>query len=1189
LERSLKEAASELEARLGAGRERRFPLMGVKGAASAMMLRESVLRLGRPILAVTPLASEAETLAAEVGLFLDDAGEVDPQNRTIHLMRGWETAPMAQLSPSLDNQAAHFEALFAIRRLKKSLVITSAEALMTRTMPVERFERSVIKLTMGDRLDLEGLIEELSGIGYQRVPQTEELGDFSVRGGIIDIFSPAHSRPLRLEFDGDVLSSIRPFESGNQRSMDEILEATVVPTRFLPSIVLKDAKLRERVALRAAEIGLVRKEAAELTETLENGLLFPGVELLMPFVEERALETVFDYLPEDTLLWLIEPGRIRAQAERFVEQVEVEAARRQAKPSLYPLPETLYLGVDEFEHRVAKQPAVEVGSLVTIASPREGYAEPIEIKCEPSLKLASGGPDDPHKVVSFEPLAVELKEVRRGQSRALFVVEGPSQKARLRRHLEAYEIEVNTEATSFAQFLEWPDFRPTILEGEISTGAVLQRDGLYIYSEEDVFGEPRVRRRTRTASKGLLVSLDELSPGAHVVHIDHGIGLYRGLKHLKVAGTEGDFLNLEYVGNDTLYVPVERINLVQRYVGGDGAEPKLDKLGGGSWEKVKKRTREAVLEMASDLLEIYAAREVEQGHAFPHPGADYHDFAERFEFEETPDQLAAIDDVIRDMTRPKPMDRLLCGDAGFGKTEVALRAAMIAIADGRQVAMLVPTTVLAEQHWLTFRRRFKDYPVRVEMISRFRSVKENKAVIEDLKRGAVDIVVGTHRLLQRDVEFKRLGLLIIDEEHRFGVADKERVKKLRKLVDVLTMTGTPIPRTLHMAMLGIRDLSVIQTPPVDRQAIRTFVAHFDDGLLREVILRELNRGGQVFFVHNRVENIEYIARHLRAVVPEANLAVAHGQMPEHQLERVMRDFIENRANLLLCSAIIESGLDIPNANTMIINRADHLGLAQLYQLRGRVGRSRQKAYAYLLIPGEHIITRDAKRRIEVIRELVEVGGGFKLAIHDLELRGAGNLLGRQQSGQINAVGFELYTEMMEQAIQELRGQPRRPDFEPELQLGVPAYIPEAYEPDERERLMLYRRMARAESAQDLDDLRDEMRDRFGPVPSLVENLLAAMNIRRQMKSLMMMSAVLKGDELEVKFHPEAPIDVPRLQALVDANRQRMKLRPNGTMLIRVTNREYEELFADIDMTLQALAACEKLEASTNRTAGALVN
>jgi transcription-repair coupling factor (superfamily II helicase) len=1171
------------------GLERRFPLMGVKGAAGALILRESMLKLGRPILAITPLASEAEALASEAGLFLDDPAEADSPNQRVHLIRGWETAPMAQLSPSLDNQAAQFEALFAIRRMRAPLVIAPVAAVMTRTMPCERFERSVIKLTMGDRLDLEGLILELSGIGYQRVPQTEELGDFSVRGGIIDAYSPAHRRPLRLEFDGDVLSSIRPFESGNQRSLDEILEATIIPTRFIPAAALKNEKLRQRVALRAAEIGLVRKEAGELAETLETGLLFPGVELLMPLVEERPLETVFDYLPDDTILWIVEPGRVRAEAERFAAQIETEAAHRQAKPAFYPAPETLYLAAGEFEHQMASRKGVEVGSLVTIANPREGYAEPIEIKCEPSLKLAGGGPGDPQKVVTFEPLAAELKEVRRGQSRALFVVEGPSQMARLRRHLEAYDIEVNTEAKSFGAFLEWPDFRPAILEGEIAAGTVLQRDGLYVYSEEDIFGEPRVRRRTRPAAKGLLVSLEELSPSDYVVHIDHGIGVYRGLKHLKVAGTEGDFLNLEYLGNDTLYVPVERINLVQRYVGGDGTEPKLDKLGGGSWEKVKKRTREAVLEMASELLEIYAAREVETGHAFPHPGADYHEFAERFEFEETPDQLAAIDDVIRDMTRPKPMDRLLCGDAGFGKTEVALRAAAIAVMDGRQVAMLVPTTVLAEQHWLTFRARFKDYPVRVEMISRFRSAKENKAVIEDLKRGAVDIVIGTHRLLQRDVEFKRLGLLIIDEEHRFGVADKERIKRLRKLVDVLTMTGTPIPRTLHMAMLGIRDLSVIQTPPVDRQAIRTFVAHFDDGLLREAILRELNRGGQVFFVHNRVENIEYIARHLRAVVPEAKLVVAHGQMPERELERVMRDFIENRANLLVCSAIIESGLDIPNANTVIINRADHFGLAQLYQLRGRVGRSRQKAYAYLLIPGEHIITRDAKRRIEVIRELVEVGGGFKLAMHDLELRGAGNLLGRQQSGQITAVGFELYTEMMEQAIQELRGQPHRPDFEPELQLGVPAYIPEAYEPDERERLILYRRMARAESAQDLDEMRDEMRDRFGPVPSLVENLLKAMNVRRQMKSLMIMNAVLKNNELEFKFHPQAPIDGTLLRALIDANRTRMRLRPNGTVLVTVVNRDYEELFAEIEMTLQALTACEKLEASTGRASGELAN
>jgi len=535
------------------------------------------------------------------------------------------------------------------------------------------------------------------------------------------------------------------------------------------------------------------------------------------------------------------------------------------------------------------------------------------------------------------------------------------------------------------------------------------------------------------------------------------------------------------------------------------------------------------------------------------------------------------------------MDRLICGDAGFGKTEVALRAAMVAVADGYQVAMLVPTTVLAEQHAATFAARFRDYPVRIEMVSRFRSAKDNKAVLQQVREGKIDIVIGTHRLLQSDVEFKRLGLLIIDEEHRFGVADKERIKKFRKLVDVLTLTGTPIPRTLHMAMLGIRDLSVIQTPPVDRQAIQTYVAHFDDGLLREVILRELNRDGQVFFVHNRIENIDNLARHLRALLPEARVAVAHGQMDEHELEAVMHEFITKRVNVLVCTAIVESGLDIPNANTIIINRADHFGLAQLYQLRGRVGRSRQKAYAYLLIPGEHLITREAKRRVEVLRELVEVGGGFKLAMHDLELRGAGNLLGREQSGQIAAVGFELYTEMMEEAIRELKGEPGRPDFEPELQLGIPAYIPDAYVPDESERLVLYRRMARAQSLEDLDDLRDELRDRFGPVPTLVENLLAAMNVRRQMRELLILSATLRGEQLQLRLHSEAPMDLERLTALVNANRTRMRLAPNAQLSVRIEHRSYEDLFGEFEAILQALAACEKVDFSAPRGAGQLVN
>jgi transcription-repair coupling factor (superfamily II helicase) len=1193
LERSLKEASSELKARIENGDDRRFTIMGLKGAANALMLRETALTLDRPLVAITPLASEAEALAGELAFFLDQAADCDAALGRVHLLPAWETRPFAQLSPPSGVQAAQLAALFALRRTCAPLIVTSVEALTLRTIPRVVFDDSVIRIGLAERLDLDALVEALVAMGYQRVPQTEEPGDFSVRGGIVDIFSPLHHNPIRLELEEDLVTSVRHFDPAGQRSLGEVEEATVIRTRQVPAAALRDKRLVDRVAVRCAEIGMVRKEAGELIETLENGLLFPGVELITPYLYDEGLQSVFDYIPSNAIAWLIEPGRILGEAERMAERIATEAAAVQAKPAFYPSAEALYLRLDEFERALALLTAVEVGSLITATAPREGWAPPIEVKSQASLRLGSSELTGGHAVPSFEPLATELQEVRRGQGRALMVVEGANQAARLRRHLEAYDIDVNIECKSFAGLLEWPDFRPVIMEGEIAAGTVLQQDGLYVYSEEDLFGEPRARRRSRRVPKGALLNLDELRPDDFVVHLEHGIGKYRGLKHMKVADTEGDFLNLEYAGYDTMYVPVERINLVQRYIGGDSQEPKLDRLGGGSWDRVKQRTKEAVLAMASELIDIYAAREAVEGHAFPHPGRDYDDFTERFEFEETPDQQAAIDEVIRDMARPKPMDRLICGDAGFGKTEVALRAAFMCVMDGRQVAVLVPTTVLAEQHWNNFRNRFKDCPVRIEMVSRFRNARENRKVIDDVRKGLVDVVIGTHRLLQGDVEFPKLGLLIIDEEHRFGVADKERIKRLRKLVEVLTMTATPIPRTLHMAMLGIRDLSVIQTAPADRQAVRTFVAHFDDGLIRDVIVRELNRAGQVFFVHNRVENIDNIARHLRGLVPEAKIAIAHGQMKEHELENVMRDFIENRINTLVCSAIIESGLDIPNANTMIINRADHFGLAQLYQLRGRVGRSKRRAYAYLLIPGEHIITRDAKRRIDALRELVESesGTGFKLAMRDLEHRGAGNLLGREQSGQIAAVGFELYTEMMEQAIRELRGEPQRPDYEPELRLGIPAYIPDSFAPDEHERLVLYRRMARATSPQDLDEVRDEMRDRFGPVPTLVENLIAAMNLRRQMKDLMILSVLVKRDQLEIKFHPEAPLDPQKLVALAEANRKTMRLTPSYqvTAALNVAVGEYDQLFAQIDGILQALATCEKLENRPVHSDGPLAN
>jgi transcription-repair coupling factor (superfamily II helicase) len=1192
MERSLAEAAQEIAARLSARSERRFPVLGLRGAAEALMLRAAALEIARPIFVVTATAAEAESLAAEVALFLDEPPRADAAARRVHLFPAWEVKPFAHLSPQADTQAEQLAALFAMARSEAPIVVASCEALMMRTIPRALFESSTIRVASGDRLDIEAMVDALAGAGYQRVPHTEEPGDFSVRGGIIDVYSPLYHEPVRIELDDDLVTSIRRFDASNQRSAAAIDEATIIRTRYVPQSNIRDESIRAQVAIRAADLGMVRKEAAELLEALENGLLFPGAEFLMPYAYGAPLGSIFDYLPPNSLGWLIEPDRIIAHAARFAESVAREADIAASRPTFHPAPDSMYLRCDEFERAIASLTAVETGSIVNLVSPREGWAPPIELKSQPSLRLGANQLTGACSAISFDPLAVELRELQRAQRHAVMFVEGPNQAARLRRHLEAYDLDINASCESFGALLASEDFRPAIMQGEIASGAVVPADGIYLYSEEDLFGEVRVRRRARPVAKAALLDLDQLANDDVVVHLDHGIGRYRGLRHMKVAEIEGDFLHLEYAADGTMYLPVERINLVQRYVGADGEEPKLDRLGSGAWDKVKRRTRQAVMVMAAELLEIYAAREAMEGHAYHHPGRDFDEFCDRFEFEETPDQQAAIDDVVRDLTHAKPMDRLICGDAGFGKTEVALRAAFVAVMEGRQVAMMVPTTILAEQHWNTFCARFKDYPVRVEMVSRFRSHKENRAVVDALGAGKVDIVIGTHRLLSSDVNFPKLGLLIIDEEHRFGVADKEKIRKLRKLVPVLTMTATPIPRTLHMAMLGIRDLSIIQTPPPDRQSIRTFVAHFDDDTIRDAIVRELNRGGQVFFVHNRVENIDYMSSHLRRLVPEAKIAVAHGQMNDRQLENVMRDFVEKRINLLVCSAIIESGLDIPNANTMIINRADHFGLAQLYQLRGRVGRSRQKAYAYLLIPGEHIITREAKQRIDALRELVEsenVGGGFKLAMADLEHRGAGNLLGREQSGQIAAVGFELYTEMMEAAIAELRGQPPRPDFEPELRIGIPAYIPDSYVDDEHERLSIYRRIGRAPSAEALGDIRDEMRDRFGPVPTLVENLLAAMDIRRRMRDMMILSAIIKGSQLEVRFHTDAPVDTARLVRLADTNRRTIKLTPAFQVLVNIAAGDYAAIFAQIDAVLQALAGCENLQIPASNTTRAQLN
>jgi transcription-repair coupling factor (superfamily II helicase) len=780
-------------------------------------------------------------------------------------------------------------------------------------------------------------------------------------------------------------------------------------------------------------------------------------------------------------LWVDAPAVFESAWDSSWELDQQRARSAEEARRFFTPPDRFAMSPHEVRDALQPLPTVEVDPLIGLA----GTAGHLRVPCYTLADLSAARaqvtegarPTGP----TLKPVADRIRDWAAEGRRTFVIVHGAGQRTRLQGLLTANGVDAAMTSQPLPALLAERGTQPIIVEGSLSRGFRLPGEPWVFIGEEEIFGERRQQRRVRKVSAAdVLSSLAELKADDYVVHVDHGIGLYHGLKHLNVADTEGDFLHLEYQGGDRMYVPVERINLVGKYIGGgDGVEPSLDKLGGTAWERVKAKTKEALLSMARELVEIGAKRQVLAGESFESGDPLFQEFEARFPFDETPDQQKAIDDVLADLGSDKPMDRLVCGDVGFGKTEVAMRATFAVVMGGKQVAVLVPTTVLAQQHYDTMCKRFEGYPVRVELLSRFRTNAENKATVAGLADGTVDVVVGTHRLLQKDVSVARLGLLVIDEEHRFGVKDKERIKALRATVDVLTLTATPIPRTLQMALTGIRDLSVIESPPVDRLAIRTYVTKAEDGMIREAILRELRRGGQVFFVHNRVDSIERQAAHIKELVPEATVIVGHGQMGERQLEQVMDDFIHQKANVLVCSTIIESGLDIPRANTILINRADTLGLAQLYQLRGRVGRSNIRAYAYLLIPGEHMIGTDAHKRLEALQELDELGGGFRLASHDLEIRGAGNMLGKQQSGNITAVGFELYTQMMEEAVREVQGETITKDVEPEIQLGFPAYIPDTYVQDVNQRLVLYKRLAGFKTREELDALVDEMVDRFG--------------------------------------------------------------------------------------------------------------
>ncbi len=1114
-------------------------VQGLRGACGPFLVSRLVQQKPRPLVVLVQSSSRADLWCRDLRFLCNPGSRVE-------LFPSWEVLPFDQNSPYLRLQCARLQVL---RKLlmgePPDVLVVPVDAWSLRLPPRSWLESQSIFLSPGQSMSMEQLVATLESWGYHRVPLVEEIGDFSLRGGIVDCFPPEMEEPVRLDFLGDEVESIRVFSPDTQRSTRRLPWVEISPVRELPW-----SKGEREAALRRLEPHLPQRPRAPLTAVLEalaEGIPFPGMEFLLPFFHER-LEGLWDYLPPGVALVLEEPESLEQELASFWQRALGRGSQGDLPLSGLVPPEKLYVPPQEAVLEWESRPAMLLDPLVKEPHPQERRPF-VGVNCSGHEGLraelaasAAGGE-------ALGGLAQRFRRWLREGLHVHWVIRSAGQAERLREHMAATGMPCRLDLPQG----EWPSgpARLWIRVGELSRGFACPELGVVLLTEEEVFGPQRALPPHRRARKPLSIThLEDLQEGDLVVHADHGIGIYRGLKTLEAGSLTGDFLHLEYLGGDGLYVPVERFQSVHKYVGNEGVLPRLDRLGGQGWESRKKRVQKAVERMAKELLELYAAREVTAGHAFSPTDSLYEEFSKGFPYQETPDQLRAIQDVMEDMGSPRPMDRIVCGDVGFGKTEVAMRAAFRAVMDGKQVAYLVPTTLLAEQQYRAFLERFRGYPVLIEVLSRFRTPAQQRWVLEQSSQGKVDILIGTHRLLQKDVRFKELGLLILDEEHRFGVAHKERLKKLRREVDVLTLTATPIPRTLHMALVGIRDLSIIETPPPDRLSIRTVVAPFEQRVVKESVERELARGGQIFFVHNRVQGMESIVGTLREWLPQVSLGVAHGQMPERELARVMERFHTREIQMLVCTTIIEAGLDIPTANTILIHDAHKLGLAEMHQIRGRVGRSGHQAYAYLLLPkqGSKGLTQEALQRLQSLQEFSELGAGFRIATRDLEIRGAGTLLGPSQSGHIEAVGFELYTQLMQRAVASLKGEPLQPQVEPEMQLPLQARIPEGYVPDPHQRLALYRKLTRCEGEEELGALGEELEDRYGPLPPETLNLLQLMGLRSLLKVLGIRKLALQEGKLRVTFDPSTPVSPQRIVELIQSRRgQGMLLLGEDTM------------------------------------------
>ncbi|MGD8911779.1 MAG: transcription-repair coupling factor [Candidatus Thiodiazotropha sp.] len=1101
---------------------------GLHGCSTALAIANAASAYEGLLLVVTHDMQSATRLERELGFFIDTA-HVPVVN-----FPDWETLPYDLFSPLPELISQRLLTLYRLPQMQRGILVAPVSTLMQRLAPKSFLDAHCLIVEHGQRIDLDETRRRLEHAGYQCVSQVFSHGEFAVRGSLLDIYPMGSQLPYRIDLFDDEVDTIRSFDPESQRSSDKVPGIEMLPAREFPMDEAGITRFRRNYRTRFE--GDLQQSL--IYQDVSDGRIPSGLEYYLPLFFDQT-ETLFDYLPQQHMV--VELETVREQAASFFTDVEERFEERRhdlERPLLAP--DQLYIPADELASRLKQGNSISL-SAHKVAARSKGYAAVVNFNTQlpPPVAFQARSKDPANLLRNF----LDTKPMR-----VLFIAEGAGRREMLLATLRDLQIDPKV-VPNWEAFLN-SGIKIGLCVAPLEQGLWLEEQGIALITETQLYGE-RVRqeRRRRKVSQDpeqIVRNLTELHLGAPVVHEDHGVGRYLGLQTLNVGGMETEFLTLEYARGDKLYVPVASLHLISRYAGASPENAPLHRLGGDQWEKTKRKAAKQIRDVAAELLEIYAQRAARQGVAFPAPDDEYQAFAASFEFEETPDQLQTIDAVLRDMVSSQPMDRVVCGDVGFGKTEVAMRAAFTATQGNKQVAVLVPTTLLAQQHYQNFADRFADWPVKVESLSRFRTGKQQQKVIDGLRNGTIDIVVGTHKLLSRDIKFKSLGLVIIDEEHRFGVRHKEKLKALRSEVDLLTLTATPIPRTLNMAMSGMRDLSIIATPPALRHPVKTFVSQWNDSLIVEACQRELKRGGQIYFLHNEVNTIENMAERLESLLPGIRLQVAHGQMRERELEGIMRDFYHQRFSLLVCTTIVESGIDVPSANTMIINRADKLGLAQLHQIRGRVGRSHHRAYAYLLTPPPRSMTADAKKRLEAIESLEDLGAGFTLSTHDLEIRGAGELLGEEQSGQIQEIGFSLYTELLDRAVAALKAgrQPEldRPlDHGTEIELNIPALLPEDYLPDVHSRLVLYKRIASAKDETELRDLQVEMIDRFGLLPQATKNLfeITTLKLRAHPLGVRKIEAGPKGARLLFDANPK--LDPAKLIGLIQSRPNTYKM------------------------------------------------